>query len=100
MLEIGKLYKVPWQYVGYNGPPGSESCYEHRILINDGEYVVLLEINDRETYHSTHPRPTSEYCWVKVLTSNGETAWTQPTLAGLDWWKIVTNKSFRKQPLE
>ena len=95
MLEIGKLYKAPWKFHGHVGNPGSVSYYFDRVHIEDGSYVVLLEIkNQADIWPSISEYTTSSvnYYWMKVLTGDACPVWIQVSEAGLGYWKKVNPK--------
>lgn len=94
MLEIGKLYKAPWRFHGHGGTPGTETYYFNRIDIEDGSYVIVLDIKTQAEVWPTldHYTTVVDYYWFKVLTGDAETAWIQVSLAGMGYWKKMNPK--------
>lgn len=93
VLEIGKMYKAPWKFYGHGGDPGSVSFYYDRIEIQDGSYVVLLEIqNQVDMWPITQQQHQTTYYWLKMLIGDGYPVWIQVSEAGIDYWKKVNTK--------
>ena len=86
ILELGKMYKTPWKVVGFFlGSDFDYIDYDRQRVLNDGEYVVILEVDKlyRTLLNGTN---VTEYS-LKLLLGTGEIVITQVSHAGIDYWK-------------
>ena len=75
-LNIGMMYVVPWELLGYIG---SELSTARNMTIPDHSYVVVLGVDEFDGWFR-----------IKLLSPDGEVVFVRQSVFALDYWKEPT----------